>query len=86
MNKLDLMEAKIKLNDYLANAPKRYHCEGVFKHKKGNERDVDALVMAHTADQAKQRFVRYFTTDDGIAVCNKVIRRQGYIEKQGGVF
>tara|TARA_B100000424_G_scaffold98604_1_gene73946 strand:- start:332 stop:601 length:270 start_codon:yes stop_codon:yes gene_type:complete len=84
-NNLDLLDAKIKLNDYLKNAPKRYMCEGIFKDKNGKETNIDALVMAHTADMAKQKFVAAFTKDDGIAICNTCVRQPGWIEKQGGI-
>ena len=56
------MEAKLKLNDYLANAPNNYHCVGDYTDKSGKTRMVDAVVKAHTADLAIQRFKHYFTT------------------------
>lgn len=84
MSNLDLMEAKLKLQDYLANAPKTYHCKGIITVN-GKEREVDATVKAHTADQAKQNFVYYFQKEGGIPVCKSVVRKQGYIEKNGGI-
>ena len=53
------MEAKLKLNDYLSNAPNNYHCIGDYTDKSGKTRMVDAVVKAHTADLAIQRFKYY---------------------------
>ena len=79
------MEARLKVQDYLANAPKTYYCEGIVISKNSNEKKVDATVKAHSAEQAKQMFVRYFSINGGIAVCHSTFRRQGYIEKNGGI-
>lgn len=81
---LDLMEARLKLQDYLENAPKTYYCEGILRIKE-NEKKINATVKAHSADQAKQKFIYYFQKDGGIPICNSVIKRPGYIEKNGGI-
>ncbi len=85
MSKLDIMEAKLKLNDYLANAPKNYYCEGKYTDKNGKSKLVDALVKAHTADLARQKFIKYFNKDEGTTIVTSCIRKPGYIEKQGGI-
>ena len=79
------MEAKLKLNDYLANAPNTYHCVGDYTDKLGKTRMVDSTVKAHTADLAIQRFKHYFTKDEGTLEVISCTRKKGYIEKQGGI-
>ncbi len=79
-NTLDMMDAKIKLRDYLDNAPKKYFVEGTRLRKNKTEK-VDAIVVAHTADQAKQKFVSYFSINEFIATATSCIRKPGYIEK-----
>jgi len=85
LSKLDIMEAKLKLNDYLANAPKNYHCIGEHTDKNGKTKVVDATVKAHTADLARQKFIQYFAKDEGTTIVTSCIRKPGYIEKQGGI-
>ena len=45
----------------------------------------DALVKAHTADLARQKFIKYFNKDEGTTIVTSCIRKPGYIEKQGGI-
>ena len=79
------MEAKLKLNDYLANAPNTYHCIGDYTDKSGKTKMVDSTVKAHTADLAIQKFKYYFAKDEGTMEVISCTRKKGYIEKQGGI-
>ena len=42
------MEAKLKLNDYLANAPKNYYCEGKYTDKNGK-----SLSLIHISEPTR---------------------------------
>ena len=84
LSKLDMMDAKIRLNDYIANAPKTYWCEGVRMRKSITEK-VDVTVKAHTAEAAKQKFNQYFSKDGWNALCDSCIRKESVIDKQGGI-
>ena len=56
-----------------------------YTDKNGKSKLVDALVKAHTADLARQKFIKYFNKDEGTTIVTSCIRKPGYIEKQGGI-
>jgi len=76
-NHLDILDAKMKLQDYQQNAPRHWFIEAT--DQKGYA--VDARVDAHTLDAAKKMFLRQFPMHQ-IVKCTRI---KSYIEKNGGI-
>jgi hypothetical protein len=74
-NDLDMLDARIRLQDYQKNAPKHWWIES--KNQEG--RSVDSRVDAHTLEIAKQMFLRQFPMHT-IVKCTRIL---SFIEKKG---
>jgi len=80
-NNLDILDAKIRLQEYQQNAPKIWFIEATAPPEKNKKqgRIVDARVDAHTLEIAKKMFLRQFPMHTII----KCTRMKSYIEKKG---
>tara|TARA_R110000803_G_scaffold3023_1_gene10381 strand:- start:472 stop:708 length:237 start_codon:yes stop_codon:yes gene_type:complete len=73
---LDLLDAKMRLQEYEHNTPKHWFIEAVDQ----KNYPVDCRVDAHTLDIAKSVFLRQFP----MHTITKCTRIKSFIEKKGG--